>query len=80
MSCYLAESGDFGGLFLGGELAPAGLYQRLGTPHTISLNEPELLPSSREGHVVCYAKVRSTKYADHVESQPKPTLAVQTAA
>ena len=49
--------GDF---YLAGTLAPAGLYQLVGTNIKILLTEEDYLPASLDGRVACYETVRFT--------------------
>ena len=59
MSNYASNEADMESIYLAGELAPAGLYQRIGTSQTVELNQQDYLPATFDGRVACYARVHS---------------------
>ena len=59
MSNYESNEANMESIFLAGELAPAGLYQRIGTSHTVRLIHQDYLPATFDGRVACYARVQS---------------------
>jgi hypothetical protein len=59
MSNHAVSDADMESIFLAGEIAPAGLYQRLGTPHTVRLTQQDYLPATLDGRVACYTRVHS---------------------
>ena len=58
MSNLASNEPDLDSIYLAGELAPAGLYQRIGTTQTVRLNRHDYLPASLDGRVACYARAR----------------------
>ena len=59
MTNYSSADADTESIYLAGELAPAGLYQRIGTSHTIRLIHQDYLPATLDGRVACYARLHS---------------------
>ena len=57
MTDFSSQQEDTDSIFLAGELAPAGLYQRLGTSHTLRLAEQDYLPATFDGRVACYVRI-----------------------
>ena len=59
-------------LYLGGELAPPGDYQRIGFNWTVHLDQEDHLPASLDGHVAVYARVcfwrEHLEIAEHEQS------------
>ena len=57
MTDITRNNADPESIYLAGELAPAGLYQRLDTPHTVRLLEKDYLPATLDGRVACYTRI-----------------------
>lgn len=47
------------GFYLAGELAPPGLYQRVGGGEPVRLISTERLPASLDGRVACYTRLHT---------------------
>jgi hypothetical protein len=67
MSNHSVRDTDTESIYLAGELAPAGLYQRIGSTHTVRLIVQDYLPATLDGRVACYARVHSL-WSDQSES------------
>jgi hypothetical protein len=63
-----------GELHLAGTIAPAGLYQLVGTNIKILLEEEGYLPASLDGRVACYEPIRFTWHQQHADKHtPRPS-------